>query len=146
MNEELQSTNAEQADVNTQLAERTEALDQANLFLNSVLASVTVGIVVLDADATVQVWNDHAVELWGLRADEAIGRTIFELDIGLPVEELRPGVDACLRGRDSVEVAPLEARDRRGRPFTCHTTVMPLEDRQGALRGTILLLTQHSEG
>ena len=48
-----------------------------------------VGVVVLDRSLSIQVWNAHSSELWGLRADEAEGRNLLALELGLPVEELR---------------------------------------------------------
>ena len=48
-------------------------LDEANDFLESLLVSQRGGLVVIDADLRIIVWNDHSAELWGLRPDEAPG-------------------------------------------------------------------------
>ena len=76
MNEELQSTNDELEVMNDEQAERTIELDKANLFLEGILSSLGVGVVVLDRDQRVQVWNGNAAELWGLRRRRGRGRAL----------------------------------------------------------------------
>ena len=42
---------------------------------------------------------DHRSEdLWGLRNEEVKGQNFLNLDIGLPVENLRADIRACLSG------------------------------------------------
>src|SRR5262249_4953175 len=57
MNEELQSTNDELETMNTEQAERSTELDRVNMFLEGILTSLGVGVVVLDSSRRVQVWN-----------------------------------------------------------------------------------------
>ena len=73
MNEELQSTNDELHAINDALGERSEELDQAHAFLDSVIYSVHLGMVVVDREMRVVVWNRGCEELWGLRAEETTG-------------------------------------------------------------------------
>ncbi|MGH2933832.1 MAG: CheR family methyltransferase, partial [Gaiellaceae bacterium] len=96
MNEELQSTNNELQAINTELRERTDELDTMNVFMDSVLASVHVGVVVIDADMRVRIWNGRSEDLWGLRAGEVIGEPFLGLDIGLPVERLAGPIRECI--------------------------------------------------
>src|SRR5258706_6190724 len=96
MNEELQSTNEEQRSINDQLQDRSEELDRVNVYLRSLLASLRSAVVVLDQDLRVEIWSDKAQELWGLRGDEVQGKAFFELDIGLPVDQLRQPLLDCL--------------------------------------------------
>src|SRR3989449_7970257 len=98
MNEELQSTNEEMQTTNDQLRARTDELNRANTFLESIVASMQAGVVVLDANLAVEVWNRQAEDLWGLRADEVRGKPFLNLDIGLPVEELKTPLRECLAG------------------------------------------------
>jgi len=48
----------------------------------------------------VQLWNDSAFDLWGLRADEVENQNFLSLDMGLPVEPLRDAVSAFLDGTE----------------------------------------------
>src|SRR3954451_22351246 len=100
MNEELQSTNDELQTVNDELHRRGTELDLANLFFEGILGSLGIGVVVIDRDYRIQVWNATSGELWGLRSDEAEGRDLMELDIGLPVRRLEEGIARAFGGSE----------------------------------------------
>ena len=136
MNEELQSTNEELETMNDELNDRGLDLNELNAFLNTVLGSIQSGVVVVDRDLVVTAWNDTAHDLWGLRADEVIGKHFLNLDIGLPVGELRASMRETIDTSVAREVR-LPARNRRGRDVEMHVSLMPLaatdENRSGVL-------------
>lgn len=72
---------------------------------------------VVNRDLQVQIWNIKAQDLWGLRPEEVVGQYFLNLDIGLPVEQLRQPIRDCLASADSspTEVT-LEAVNRKGAP------------------------------
>jgi two-component system CheB/CheR fusion protein len=144
MNEELQSTNEELETINDELRDRTTELNQVNEFLETILTSLGLAVAVIDRDQRIQVWNQRAEDLWGLRQDEAVDHHLLSLDIGLPTEQLVPALRAALTGGDRQDVE-LEAVNRRGRSIVCLTTVMPLvagdgADGEGRVRGAIVLM------
>ena len=142
MNEELQSTNEELQTVNEELRQRTNELNQVNAFLESVLASMRGAAVVVDRDLNVLVWNERAHDLWGLRPDEVQGKSVLNLDIGLPVGELRAPIRACLHdGADYKEVT-LDAINRRGKPVSCRVSCMPLVSPSKRREGVILMMDE----
>jgi two-component system CheB/CheR fusion protein len=126
MNEELQSTNEELETINDELRERTAELNGVNEFLEAILTSLGLGVAVLDTQQRVQVWNNRAEDLWGLRRDEALDHHFLSLDIGLPSEELAAPLRAVLSGSSERESRDLEAVNRRGRAIVCAATVLPL--------------------
>ncbi len=139
-NEELQSTNEELQTINDELRLRSEELNGVNAFLESILGSLRGGVVVLDRDLQVQVWNGRSQDLWGLRAEEAQGKAFLTLDIGLPVEALVPAIRACLTGASDREEVAVEARNRRGRAIACRVTLARLAG--GAPHGVLLLVEE----
>ena len=141
MNEELQSTNKELQTVNEELQLRSEELNQSNAFLESILASLKGAVVVVNRDLHIQIWNYKAEDFWGLRKEEALGQHFLNLDIGLPVKQLRQPIRLCLLGKpsDSFEVV-IEAINRRGRSIQCRVTCTPLIGLQGQIQGAILLM------
>ncbi|MDX6665097.1 MAG: two-component system, chemotaxis family, CheB/CheR fusion protein, partial [Solirubrobacteraceae bacterium] len=96
MNEELQSTNEQLETMNDELRERSGEITRLNTFLGTILSSMSLGVAVVDRKGVIQVWNTHAADLWGLRSDEVVGQSLLGLDIGLPVEQLAPGLRAIL--------------------------------------------------
>jgi two-component system CheB/CheR fusion protein len=145
MNEELQSTNEELQTINDELRERGEQLNESNAYLESVLASLSDGVAVVDRDLRILGWNPQAEEMWGVRADEVRGQHLLTLDIGLPLQELRPAIRQCLLGEmDRIE-QQVHAVNRRGRAIECRTTMSPLVGRDGAPRGLILLMQENTD-
>jgi two-component system CheB/CheR fusion protein len=142
MNEELQSTNEELETINDELRTRTLELNEVNAFLETILASMGLAVAVLDARQTVQIWNRHAEDLWGVRADEAVGQHFLGLDIGLPVDQLRTVIRDALRGVDGRGAVTLEATNRRGRPIECAVRTLPLVVGADEVTGVILLMEQ----
>jgi len=139
MNEELQSMNDELQSTNDQLRERTSEVDELNAFMSSVFAGLRAGVVVVNSDLLVQVWNDQAEEQWGVRQDEAAGRHLLTLDIGLPLEQVRPLVRSLLSGEQQEAIGVIPAVNRRGRPVVVHVTGTPLRYGE-VVRGAILVM------
>ncbi len=142
--EESQSINEELRTVNLELQQRSEELNQVNAYMESILASLRGGVIVLDADLKVQIWNAQSSELWGLRPDEVEKMPFAGLDIGLPVQALMPAIESCLQGATGHRDLVLETRNRRGRRFTCRVTVSALRGQHNTVRGIILLMEQPS--
>lgn len=136
MNEELQSANEELQTTNHELHQRTEELNRVSIFMESILTSLRVGMVVLDNRLSVQLWNSSTEELWGVRSEEAIGHFFFDLDIGLPVEQLRGLIRTCQTGTREEQTIILDAVNRRGKDIRCRvicTTLIVEKEREGII-------------
>ena len=144
MNAELQSTNEEMQTTNDQLRGRTDEVNRANVFLESIVASMDAGVVVLDANLAVEIWNRKAEDLWGLRADEVRGKPFLTLDIGLPVEELKTPLRECLAGNSGLHRLVLDGRNRRGKAIRCAGMCVPLAGTDKRVQGAILMMEQES--
>jgi two-component system, chemotaxis family, CheB/CheR fusion protein len=142
MNEELQSTNEELQTLNDELRQRGEDLNTSNAFLESVLSSLRGGVAVVDEEFRVLAWNDQAAELWGLRSDEVDGKHLLNLDIGLPLDRVRPLLRKCLGGGAKNQVITVDAVNRRGKSIQCQVTCTPLVGSHDGVRGAILLMEE----
>jgi two-component system CheB/CheR fusion protein len=138
MNEELQSTNEELETINDELRQRSLELNEVNAFLETILSSLGISVIVVDNEQRVQVWNAESAELWGVRADEAQGQHLFGLDIGLPLDGVRGALRRVLGGDDERVDVELEALNRRGRTVAVRVSLMPLGVKD-AINGAILL-------
>ena len=139
MNEELQSTNEELLTINDELRDRTDEAVGANAFLSSVLTSIPEAVIVLDSDLVVTAWSSAAADVWGVSAQEAEGQFFLNLDIGLPVGELREPARAALGGQE-IESLRVPAHDRRGRPVIASISFAPLLGAGNEPRGAILTM------
>ena len=138
MNEELQSTNDELHTVNEEVRERGDEVDQLNSFLEAILTSLRGGVIVVDSDRHILVWNPHATELWGVREDEVLGADLLTIDIGLPVNVLATPLDRVLRGKSDSEELTVDAVTRRGRAAQSRVTITSLKQMRN--RGAILVM------
>jgi two-component system CheB/CheR fusion protein len=139
MNEELQSTNDEFHVVNEMLNARGAELDQVNAYLQSVLTGINAGVIVVDEELVVRIWNHWAEDLWGLRPAEVEGKHLMNLDFGLPVPDLVTLVRSSMDDQSPSPRTSFSARNRRGRDFTCLVTCSPMSS-DGQAGGVIILM------
>jgi two-component system CheB/CheR fusion protein len=147
MNEELQATNEELETMNEELRTRTEELNQVNAFLESILTSLGEGVIVVDPQLCILLWNKRSEELWGMRVDEVQGQNLLALDIGLPVEKLKRPIRHCITtdGDDCINLE-LKAINRRGKDLVCKINISPLRDSDMASNGAIILIKGTQDG
>jgi two-component system CheB/CheR fusion protein len=139
-NEELRSTNDELQRLNVEAQQRGSDIDRLNLFLESILASLRSAVIVLDNSMRVTAWNRGAEQMWGLRRDEALGEHLLNLDIGLPVEQLRPTLRSLGGGDGNGSDHVFAAVNRRGRPVEVKLSANRLASPDGAATGIILVM------
>ncbi len=142
MNEELQSTNEELRTANQEVRQHADEVARLNKFLESVLASVRLGVVVVDENLQIRSWNDRAEDLWGLRAEEVLGQPLTGLDIGLPVDDLQGAVRAFLAGEGNPREMVMDAINRRGKTIKCRIACTLRLGPQRERRGAVLLMEE----
>ena len=97
------------------LRERSVELEDSRSFVDSLVNSIHLGLMVVDREMRVLVWNRGCEELWGLRSDETTGQIITALDIGLPVDQIRPLIGNAFVDPSNPSELLVEAVNRRGR-------------------------------
>jgi two-component system CheB/CheR fusion protein len=142
MNEALQSTNEELDGANRELRQRGTDLARSNIFLSGILRNVPLGVVVLNGELEVELWNDVATELWGLRHDEVQGQPFFTLDIGLPVGQLRSVIDSVQASDGDAAQVRLAAINRRGRRIDVNVMCAAVGTGSDHARGVIVLMQE----
>ena len=146
MNEELQSANDELQSTNEELRDRTIEITDLNAFMESILGSLEAAVIVLNRDLVVQVWTRQAHDLWGLRADEAIGHHLLNLDSGLPTADLHPWLRSVITGQeDAIIGRHINAVNRRGRLVQLRVTVTTLRADGEQPAGALVLMEDISE-
>lgn len=140
MNEELQSINDELHTINDALRERSLELDETTTFLDSLITSVRLGMAVVDRQTRVMVWNRGCEELWGLRADEVIGKPLASLDVGLPVEDVKPLLGRVFVDAELLDEAVGDAVTRRGREARVKVQCSAFRAADGSVNGALLLM------
>ena len=141
MNEELQSMNDELQFSNEALRDRQDEVERLNRFMAAVLGSMNSGVAVVDGDMQILAWNTRAEDLWGVRTDEAVGEHLMNLDIGLPVEQLRQPIRSSLASDNgSPAVLTLDAVNRPGRALQVQVTLTHIRDHGEAAPAAMLVM------
>ena len=91
---ELQAVNTDLDTLNSELEVRTAELNRLDTQHETLINSLGFGIVVVDRSGSVRSWNQAAERIWGLRAEQAIGRDFVSLPIG-PPSGLAPPSSEC---------------------------------------------------
>jgi two-component system CheB/CheR fusion protein len=137
-NQELRAMNEEIQTVNAELRQRGVELRDLNVYFDAILASFASGVAVVDKDLLVRAWNHEMEDLWGVRRDEVEGKHLQNLDIGLPVDEVRGIVRTCLAQDAQVEKT-VDATNRRGRAIKCRVAATPL---RGETKHSVILVVE----
>jgi two-component system CheB/CheR fusion protein len=74
-----------------------------------------------------------------------LGKSIFALDFGLPVDQLRDDIRKVAGGAEATAEHVVEALNRRGRTFRCKVLISQMKDGASASHGVILLLEPAEE-
>jgi len=122
MNEELQSTNDELHTINETLRDRSRELEETKGFLDALVDSVKLGIIVVDREMRIVLWNRGSEDLWGLRSVEVVGAPLASLDIGLPLTDINPLIGRILVDPGTVENTAVDAVNRRGKQVRIRVT------------------------
>jgi two-component system CheB/CheR fusion protein len=145
MNEELRSANEKLHTTNAALRARSLELDEANALHQTILATMGVGLAVLDAHQMVRVWNGPAEELWGVRSEDAVGRHVLSLETGLPAGDVRAGIRAALEGEGGGEIV-VDSGNGGGGALRCRVRSLPLAATGRGVTGVILLMEPTASG
>jgi len=124
---------------------RTGEVERLNTLLLAITGNIEVGAAVLDKSMRVQVWNERAADLWGVRSDEVLGSSFFDLDIGLPAEQLRELIQAGAGGRPRHDELEVTATTRKGRDIRCRVIVHTLGDGDRPA-GVVLVMEELNSG
>jgi two-component system CheB/CheR fusion protein len=78
--------------------------------------------------------------MWGLRTEDVQGVPFLNLDIGLPVEQLKVPLRDCLAGESDFQEIVVDAVNRRGKKIKCQVTCTPLLGDNRERTGVLLLM------
>ena len=107
----------------------------------AVTGNIEVGAVVLDGSSKIRVWNDRAADMWGMRSDEVVGRSFYDLDIGLPADKLREMIRSVLAGGGAHQELSVDAMTRRGRRIRCRVKAHVVSDGKRA-KAVVLVMEE----
>ena len=137
--EELQAANTELAAVNAELEGRTSELKRVDSYHLNLLNSMDQSMFVTDRTLVVTSWNQASERMWGLRAEQVVGRHLAALPLGDMIRVLRPALDNALRRETAIEVPDVPYTLSGGEVRGAVVKVIPLRDAERAVIGVVAL-------
>ena len=144
--EELQAANSELAALNAELEARSAELKRVDAYHLNLLNSLEQSLFVTDRALVVTSWNRASERMWGLPADQAVGRDLAALPLGEMVRMLRSGLETALKGQATVEVSDVPYTASDGDERNAVVRIVPLRDAAGVLTGLIGIAAAGSSG
>jgi PAS domain S-box-containing protein len=115
----------------TQRKRAEEALRESEVTFRSIMASAQDGIIAIDNEGKVTLWNEAATRIFGWEADEAIGRNCHELIAPERYAATQQSAFAAFQssgqGDAMGRVNPLVARHKDGTEFPVELSLASLE-------------------
>lgn len=112
--------------------QRQRALEETTQQLEAIVEASPAAIIVVDQGGVVERWNPAAEAVFGYEANEAVGRSMRELDL-IPERErasFENNVEALLGG-ERLTCVPVERRTADGRLVQLRLSAVPLRDEGG---------------
>jgi two-component system CheB/CheR fusion protein len=80
--------------------------------------------------------------MWGLRADEVQDKSLFSLDFGLPLDQIREATDNCINNDENQQDFVISAVNRRGKNFDCRLSIDALWNINQEKFGVIIIMRE----
>jgi hypothetical protein len=121
-----------------------KAAEERVFFQASLLDQVRGAVVATDPDGKVVYWNRYAESLYQWTAEEAVGKSIFELTVPAEGVPRFKEIHRRVLGSDRWEGEGVVQR-RDGTTFLTEMVVSPIKDSQGRVTGVVGFATDVSE-
>ena len=121
-------------------------LQRLKSYNESVIQSITAGVVVIDSEGAVRVWNSFMESFYGMEASHAVGRKfrdVFPSDLLQSVKEALGSSRWRVRGVISLDRTRLMSSSGESRLVNIHLS--PFVSQEDVLTGTLLLFDDVTE-
>ncbi len=117
-----------------------EALENMELYTNNVINSMPAGLISLDPEQRIVTANSAALTIFGYSEADLRGKNITQLD-----ESGAGDLSSLLSSDRELIEQPLDCLGRNGESIPLKVSASQLRDREGRLRGMVLILRDQRE-
>ncbi|MGQ4554968.1 PAS domain S-box protein [Halobellus sp. GM3] len=120
----------------TDRIEREQALEATTQRLHAIIEAAPDAILALDADGTIQLWNEAAEDVFGYDADAVIGESIRSLEFPSEKErsEFEQRFARALHG-ETISNHEIQRQTKDGTRIRLRLSTAPIRDESGAITG-----------
>lgn len=114
-------------------------------FAKNIIESTQVGIYAVDRKSALQIWNRGMESQFGVRADEVVGRNIFEVFPALNEEPLGVAIKKALAEGEAFERRDLRHKTIKKGERILNTKINPMKDASAAVVGAVVITEDVTE-
>ncbi len=116
-----------------------KALKEAHAQNELLLTSICSILIVADEDGIINKWNSVAETTFGIKARDALGRSVAESGIYWDYDRVKGAVAECMRRAAPTRVEDVEFRYFNGETGYISVSLNPIVDESGQSRGVLLM-------
>ncbi len=116
-----------------------EALREANETIRALVQAAPVGILVIDRQEKIRVWNPAAEQIFGWKAADVLGRPLVPLAPEADRDQIAPLVRQALSG-EAVTGAEIPGGRKGGGSIDVSASLAPLRDARGHISGAMVVI------
>ena len=120
-----------------ELSAANERLHQSAEMLHATLEATPLGIIALDREARISLWNSGAERIFGHQAADVLGRSYIELVVPEEHRMTARGLHARINAGEPLRDVEVQRQRRDGAVLDIRVAGNPLYDAAGKLRGTV---------
>jgi two-component system, NtrC family, sensor kinase len=121
--------------------QRAKELERLKEFNENIIESINVGVMVINPHGRLVNWNSALETIYGVSRKEAIGRRMVEVFDSEMIKTLRELMSRSDRLDDQpINVYKFKAAASDGRELILNVSLAPLEDKNGAIEGTLIAI------
>ena len=141
----LQEANEKLETTVEELRARGDALLIHRARTGAVLDGISAGVIAVDRRFCVTDWTRWCENSFGVRSEEALGQSLFAIEIGLPFNKIRRQLKTMLGGKTGDTDLQLYAVNRAGKPFICRVLVSAVKAVGDEIDGLVLVIENITE-
>jgi PAS domain S-box-containing protein len=127
-------------------ARRTRELARLKEFNESIIESITIGVLVINLSGRITNWNSALEMIYGLPREKAIGQRISEVFDPAALRHLREMMTASdWQTGEQANIYKLRARSFDGRDLILNVSLAPLQSRHEEFEGTLVAIEDVTE-
>lgn len=110
----------------------------SNKRMNELISSMDSILIGVSTSDEIIEWNRQAESIIGFTSDEALGKKIFELDIGWKFNDVFVGISECISENRSVSITDFPLIDKNGIKKIIGMKINPITDENSSITGFLI--------
>lgn len=137
---ELATTQGMLEEKNKQIEQLSIEKEHAKIQTEQIKHALPAPVIAIDTNDVVTSWNRHAEKMFGISAEQALGKKLFEIHTLLGKDRVREGQIQCQRDKSPILVNSVSLTNKQGETILANISQMPIIDGKNEPQGAIMVV------